>query len=210
MGVYVIAAAELAVRRDLLVLDVRERAERASGMGWIPGSVCRPPEAPGLAPAWTGGPVAVACLSGRRSTIAAQGLAERGCGEVYDLSGGLLAWLEAGLPVAGADVPTPAEAGQTLSRARVERELCSCFVAEAVLVAVDRDEDGAMALDPLAVVREALSATVGPDPSLTPAQLGDVLERLAAAARAHGHAPATIAANVDRLLRLAHAGAWVV
>jgi len=44
-------------------------------------------------------PVLIYCLSGGRSAKAAALISKKGCTEVYDLSGGLLAWTAAGLPV---------------------------------------------------------------------------------------------------------------
>jgi len=44
-------------------------------------------------------PIALTCLSGHRSAIAAQWLVSQGYSKVYNLQGGLLAWQGAGLPV---------------------------------------------------------------------------------------------------------------
>ena len=44
-------------------------------------------------------PVLVYCLSGGRSAKAAALISKKGCTEVYDLDGGILAWTSAGLPV---------------------------------------------------------------------------------------------------------------
>ncbi len=43
--------------------------------------------------------IAVNCLSGHRSAIAAQWLIQRGYQQVYDLQGGVLAWQQAGYPL---------------------------------------------------------------------------------------------------------------
>jgi rhodanese-related sulfurtransferase len=43
--------------------------------------------------------IAVTCLSGHRSDMAAQWLVAQGYSKVYSLSGGLLAWQGAGYPV---------------------------------------------------------------------------------------------------------------
>jgi thioredoxin 1 len=44
-------------------------------------------------------PVLVYCLSGGRSSKAAALISKKGCTEVYNLDGGILAWTNAGLPV---------------------------------------------------------------------------------------------------------------
>lgn len=44
-------------------------------------------------------PVYLICRSGRRSANAAKILSEAGFTEVYDVKGGTLAWMEAGLPI---------------------------------------------------------------------------------------------------------------
>ncbi len=206
-----LAPAELAARTDIPIVDIRPVAEREAGLGWIPGSVCVPPEAlldRAFAQDWPpSAPLALACLSGRRSAAFAVALTSRGWTRVHDLAGGLLAWRAEGLPVAGEDTAAFTQAAGPLSRRAVERELVSCFVAEAVLVEVERDDEGPLALDPVAVVRESLTR-VGVEDHLTVRDVTRVLDRLAAAARAHGHAPGTIAANVDRLLRMAGTGEW--
>lgn len=43
--------------------------------------------------------IAITCLSGHRSAIAAQWLISQGYSQVYNLQGGLLAWQGAGYPV---------------------------------------------------------------------------------------------------------------
>lgn len=44
-------------------------------------------------------PIAITCLSGHRSAIAAQWLVSQGYQQVYNLQGGLLAWQSVGYPV---------------------------------------------------------------------------------------------------------------
>lgn len=44
-------------------------------------------------------PIAITCLSGHRSAIAAQWLVSQGYQQVYNLQGGLLAWQSAGYAV---------------------------------------------------------------------------------------------------------------
>jgi len=49
-------------------------------------------------------PVFVYCLSGGRSAAASQALLDNGYKEIYELEGGIMAWNNAGLPLAGAQV----------------------------------------------------------------------------------------------------------
>jgi rhodanese-related sulfurtransferase len=44
-------------------------------------------------------PIAITCLSGHRSAIAAQWLVSQGYQQVYNLQGGLMAWQGAGYPI---------------------------------------------------------------------------------------------------------------
>lgn len=48
---------------------------------------------------YTGKPVVIICRSGRRSARAAEVLGKLGFTDVHNVSGGMLAWLAAGLPV---------------------------------------------------------------------------------------------------------------
>lgn len=44
-------------------------------------------------------PIAITCLSGRRSAIAAQWLVSQGYQQVYNLQGGIMAWQQMGYPL---------------------------------------------------------------------------------------------------------------
>jgi hydroxyacylglutathione hydrolase len=100
-----LGAPELAARLrsgELAVLDVRSEAEWRAGH--IPGAVnlmagwlaSRTDEVPG------GGPLALVCATGYRSTVAASVLERAGCAEVFNLAGGMGAWQRAGLPMTAA------------------------------------------------------------------------------------------------------------
>jgi rhodanese-related sulfurtransferase len=83
-----------------VVLDVRDQAEFAAGH--VP-NACHIPlaqlaERAGELPA--GKPVLVCCNTGARSASAAGVLRKAGRDQVFNLSGGLQAWKQAGLPVA--------------------------------------------------------------------------------------------------------------
>ncbi|SRR5579883_877705 len=85
-----------AQQRQLLVVDVRGRLEY--WMGHIPGA--QPlNRARILKDIPKHQAIAVTCLSGHRSAIAAQWLVSQGYQQVYNLQGGLLAWQGAGYPV---------------------------------------------------------------------------------------------------------------
>ncbi|MCX8085328.1 MAG: rhodanese-like domain-containing protein [Rhodocyclaceae bacterium] len=88
-------------RQDALVVDVRETAE------WSGGHI---PNARHIAlghlakhlseiEKYKDKPIIVVCASGNRSRSACRVLAKAGFQKVYNLSGGMHAWTEAGLPV---------------------------------------------------------------------------------------------------------------
>jgi sulfur-carrier protein adenylyltransferase/sulfurtransferase len=85
--------------RPVQVVDVREPEEWTSGC--IPGSVLMPmgdvqERIRELDPAL---PVVTVCHSGVRSLYSAEELIAAGFGDVRSLSGGMVAWVEAGQPV---------------------------------------------------------------------------------------------------------------
>jgi rhodanese-related sulfurtransferase len=90
--------AELLSRGDLQLIDVRERHEHEAGR--IPGSRSvalaeLPAHAPTIDP---DRPVVCYCRSGARSAVAAEAL--RGAGlDAHNMTGGLLEWAAAGLPL---------------------------------------------------------------------------------------------------------------
>jgi rhodanese-related sulfurtransferase len=82
-----------------VVLDIREQAEFAAGH--LPNArhipLAQLAERAGELPA--GKPVLVCCNTGARSASAAGVLRKAGRDQVFNLSGGLQAWKQAGLPV---------------------------------------------------------------------------------------------------------------
>jgi glyoxylase-like metal-dependent hydrolase (beta-lactamase superfamily II)/rhodanese-related sulfurtransferase len=102
-----ISAAELAERlagaRPPLILDVREPEEFVGDLGHIEGALLVPLDSlqqrlPKLA-GYHERPVAVICRAGARSASACAILEHAGFAHVSNLTGGMLAWSEAGLPV---------------------------------------------------------------------------------------------------------------
>ena len=91
----------LSANPEAQLIDVREPAEWAA-TGVPPGALLIPlAEVEGRAPAelaWNR-PVYVICKSGTRSRQAAETLIRLGFTEVYNVDGGIQAWLQAGLPV---------------------------------------------------------------------------------------------------------------
>jgi rhodanese-related sulfurtransferase len=81
------------------LVDVREREEWAAGH--IPGSVHMPmgEVASRLWELDRSRAVITVCRSGRRSLFSAEDLLQVGFADVRSLSGGIIAWLEAGQPV---------------------------------------------------------------------------------------------------------------
>jgi rhodanese-related sulfurtransferase len=94
-------ATQLINREDALVLDVREPGEFGAGhvlgakslplarLEALPGDIARRKEKP----------VIVYCDGGERSTKALSALRKQGFTRIANLSGGLKAWQQAGLPV---------------------------------------------------------------------------------------------------------------
>lgn len=89
----------LQARDDVIFLDVRTPQERAQGA--IPGSklVSIYSLLKGDIPLPRDKPVLLVCAVGGRSYVAAQVLSKNGFSEVYNLSGGVKGWVEAGLPL---------------------------------------------------------------------------------------------------------------
>lgn len=82
-----------------LILDVRERDEFS--VLRVPGAVLLPLSelADGVERLPRDRPLLVMCASGKRSLVAADHLGRRGFGEVTNVTGGIIAWRDAGLPV---------------------------------------------------------------------------------------------------------------
>lgn len=93
---------------DVAFIDVREGHERQ--LGFIPGSIHAPrgfleiiadSEGPMHNPVFTSDKcLIIYCASGVRSALAAKTLQDMGVGRVYNLSGGMMGWQNAGGDVA--------------------------------------------------------------------------------------------------------------
>lgn len=90
--------------QDALLLDVREDDEWAAGHAPTARHVALSTLDVAAVP--SDRPVVAVCRSGNRSGQAARVLAAAGV-EVVNMSGGMLAWHEAGLPMVSADGSTP-------------------------------------------------------------------------------------------------------
>ena len=106
-----IQAADGARGEELVLVDVREHDERAQArpadsrhipLGDLPGRIGELP---------TDKTVAFICRSGSRGHMAARAAAERGLAAA-DVSGGMLAWADAGLPVESGPLGDCTRAGQ--------------------------------------------------------------------------------------------------
>lgn len=86
---------------DAIVLDVREPAEWSQGH--IPNARHIPlgelERRAAELEKFKDKPIIVACRSGHRSAAACRILSKRGFGQTYNLSGGMIAWEQANLPV---------------------------------------------------------------------------------------------------------------
>ena len=83
------------------LVDVRETAEFGAELGHVPGSRLVPlATVPVAMRSWDKAkPILLICRSGGRSGRAAGALIAAGFTDVYNLTGGMLAWNEASLPV---------------------------------------------------------------------------------------------------------------
>lgn len=95
------AALQLINHKDAFVLDVREANEFKTGRllnaKHIPLGKLR--ERVGELERYREKPIVVVCRSGNRSATACSLLGRDGFSQVYNLSGGMMAWQKAGLPV---------------------------------------------------------------------------------------------------------------
>ena len=100
-SVNTLEATQMINRQDALVLDVREQAEFAqSHILNARGLPLSQIEARfGDIEKFKDKPVIVYCASGNRSSAAAAALRKHGFSNVFNLSGGFVAWQQAGLPV---------------------------------------------------------------------------------------------------------------
>ena len=190
--------------RGAVVLDIRPLAERYGGLGFIPGSIGFPveedaPDLGALVERSEGQPIVLACLSGRRSRVVTEILAESGLvTEPANLSSGLLGWQAAELPVAGVGMRWEVGAEARRVPPPICRDIAACFMAEAIELSLD----GGVDVDPSQLfARCCAEANVdqhAPD-------LGGILRLLdnaAARTRTLGNAYDRIAANIDKILEL--------
>jgi rhodanese-related sulfurtransferase len=95
------AALQLINHKEAIVLDVREADEFKSGRllnaKHIPLGKLR--DRIGELERYREKPIVVVCRSGNRSATACSLLGREGFAQVYNLSGGMMAWQKAGLPV---------------------------------------------------------------------------------------------------------------
>ncbi len=194
--------AALSELRNVVILDVRAAEERFGEMGFIPGSRSFPEEELRSSPArllstyGVDQPVALVCLSGKRSLRLVPMLRGLGFATCAHLRGGVLAWRAASLPVCGVGAVPAEDVVPLRSIDEFPRALVSCFVAESVETQLNSG-DGSL-VDPKPIV-ERICAEMRPSHSSAQAW-ADSLDRLAEAARAMGHPLDHIARNVDRML----------
>ncbi|MES1981587.1 MAG: rhodanese-like domain-containing protein [Pseudomonadota bacterium] len=96
-----VAALQLINHKNALVLDVRDTDEFNAGhilnAKQIP--VLKLKERIGELERYREQPIVVVCRSGNRSATACTVMAARGFKQTYNLSGGMMAWQKAGLPL---------------------------------------------------------------------------------------------------------------
>lgn len=101
-GLPEVTAQEVLAQQDKLSLvDVREPPEWTDDLGHASSATLVPLSTwpAGAAKIDRSKPVVVVCRSGGRSARAAALLMQSGVSEVYNLQGGMMAWVRAGLPV---------------------------------------------------------------------------------------------------------------
>jgi rhodanese-related sulfurtransferase len=194
---------DLAPARQILIIDIRPLGERFDGLGFIPGSLCVPAASigSGARAAFTVPPmqpVALACLTGRRSfELAVSIAATRQPGTTFNLAGGLMRWRTSGLPVAGLDARLNLrDRDPSADLSATCREMAACFMAEAVELSLDAGLD----VDPMQLFNQCCAqAGVNPD---APELLGLVraLDLVASRSRELGNDHDRIAENIDGML----------
>ena len=172
------------------MFDIRTHEERASDLGWIPGSLHCPAGLPDLTEIEV--PV-IACATGRRSAALTATVRERGI-EALNLEGGLLAW-SMEHPICRA--PDPSSVGEPVDPETFRRRIRSCFVVEAVESGAL--EESAGSFDPVAWV-EALFIDLERMPAR---EVRSRIDQLAAMAWRFGHRLEFIRDHVDEFYRLA-------
>lgn len=191
----------VAADRRIRIIDIRSRAERAAGLGYIPGSRLFPADLLRadlalLSDAYPRDtPLALVCQSGRRTEELIPLLQAAGFTRVASLDGGILAWRAAGLPACAVDPPDPTNVPAVPDLGRFPRVLAACFLASTVEHAgSDPTWDGK---DPVKTVAEILAEEQHGAPSISPAALERTLDRLGEMARLRGFPIEVIRTNLD-------------
>jgi len=100
-SVNTLEATQMINRQDALIVDVREQAEYAAShilnSRWLP--LSQLDARVGEIEKFKDKPLIVCCATGNRSSTAAAALRKHGFSNVVNLSGGITAWQQAGLPV---------------------------------------------------------------------------------------------------------------
>lgn len=173
MSVPELAPAEAQPRlAELRVVDVRGAHEYLGPLGHIEGALLLPlPELESRARELpTGRPLLLVCRSGARSGKACERLAALGIGPVLNLAGGMIAWNQAGLPVADTK---PASLGALLD----------------LLVAWLAQLSGASPEATRASLEKGLAEAGAPLAPLTRESVGRAVDRAEATLRARGELP---------------------
>ena len=147
-----IDAVSLLNKRNLHLIDVRTADERSSEFGFIPGSLFSPDgahlaELLELLP--ENEPVALCCMSGRRSKELCEKYSTLTDRVFYNVEGGLLSWQAHKFPIATYQPDTPDEFAFDGEAEDFFIKMRSCFVGEVVEVIVERDLD----LNPLELLQ---------------------------------------------------------
>lgn len=195
---------DIAEYTDLRVIDIREPDERHNGIGFIPGSrhvagqdidetVARL-----IALYGSETPMVLFCMSGRRSLEVAAAMVKEGYSQVFNLSGGVLGWMAQGFPTcASLDDDGIASDHAPSSIEEFIRELSSCFVAETVENAINRDIE--VPMDPRGYISGVVSEELSRSSQSPRDALFTTLDRVAETAREMGHPLERMAKNVNKM-----------
>lgn len=192
-----------ATLRRMLVVDVRPEEERLA-LGWIPGSRHQPVIDP--ARAARDEPSMFMCHSGARSALVVHQIRSQG-GRALNLTGGLRAWRDAGLPLCDPmRASLPPEDRGPLTLLQLVRMVRSCFVVESVVTHVgDEDDPNTSSTDAVAEFERRFAPNILP---LSRREYERRLDGLAEGAWRNDHRLDAIARNIERFYALGRNVSW--
>lgn len=193
-----VAPSDVSGNLEWALIDVRAHDERTLDVGFIPGSRSFGAIYPGtlaknIRTIYADQPVALICLSGRRTADLIPRIRAIGCTSVSSMEGGLLGWRGAGLPTVGDGEAPPIP--NVSSAQELKDAIIGSLVAELVEFALDHnDEQSLHGLDPAPEVERIMGPAL--NEPLDRFALYEALDKLAEQARFRGHPLYRIANNL--------------